>query len=266
MKPLHILCNLGFLILGVLFSLDIINIYWVNNDWHKNIINLGNTRLGRNLMSTHFFGGIFCMFFYTLQKIIVEFGCIKHKIVKYVIHIPIGILLFVCAMITSICGFAYIITQNTIGGLFMDISFAIYGLLLFFTSLYGLMISYQLHTFDANFDDIFDINIKIYYKKLKFTHYAINNIYGALIFSSLFYRILYIYSGLFGYSIPSNITPSTYYERPLDRSFQVLFYVIPIIFTTCYNIMIYNNTKNIAIIFRTIMILAIIVTIVALFI
>jgi len=254
MKFSYLCFNLGLLILGTMFSAMIINIYWVTKQWNDIISNLGDTSLSRTLMSLHFAAGICAMILYPLQKILVNFKFHKHTIIQYVIHGPCGLILFICGLLVSLGGIIYILTHRTVGGIFMDITFAIYGTLIFCISVSGLIIAIWL------------CRIAPDNKNTKFLHYIIGNMYGTLIFSSLFYRILYTYARLFGYPVPSNSTPITFYQRPLDRLFQIAFFTLPLIVVSIYNIMIYKKYKRLAITFTWMLILFMIVTIIIAFI
>ena len=254
MRYIRILCYLGLLTLSVSFSISIINTYWIKNLWDTNIPNLNMTLEARKLMDVHFISGIFCMLFYILQRIIVSLKFLKYNFVQYAIHIPIGFLLYIFGMITGVCGLEYIIKYSTIGGVFMNIAFGIYGSLLFHISLIGLIVSYLVV---AKYPCRCNPRI---------LHYQINNIFGALIFSSLFYRILYMYAKWFGYSVPTNSTPASYYNRELDQKFQLSFYIIPVSLTALYGIFKYNKFKKAKEIFQYIMLLIIIITIVLSFI
>ena len=233
MDPSRVLCNAGFLILGLVFSSVIIQNYWIRNDWNKNIYGLGSDKI---LMNLHFVGGILAMILYPIQRMIVSLK---------IIHILIGVILYLCGIMSSIGGITFIVTHHTIGGQFMDISFAIYGALMFFISLYGFIVSIWLCT---TYDDI------------KYIHYNINNIYGALIYSSLFYRVLYTYAKIFNYPIPTNSTPN-YYKRPLDQTFQVLFYTIPLFMILIYNYVVYKRLDGLRTSLKCLMTLAMAITI-----
>ena len=203
-----------------MFSYDIINTYWIKDDWSKTIPNLGDTRMSKVMMNIHFVGGIFCMILFPVQKIIALIGFVKNPIVMYGFHIPVGMLLFLFGMVTAVCGITYVGIHGTIGGTFMDVNFVIYGYVVFIASFAGFVVSM-----------IFAV-----VRGSKFFHGSVVNIYGVLIFSSFFYRVLYTYAKIIGYDIPTNSTPSGY-VRPLDESFQVLFYGVPLLGVIIYIIL-----------------------------
>jgi len=229
-------------------------------------------------MSIHFACGIYLMIMCITQLIIISSKCSRNnKIIK--IHFLIGITLFIASVLISISGILYALIYSTIGGVFMTCSFTIYGFLIFIITIISSFISFKLkknreyeqyllvittqdnddYNYNYNYSNYSNcsncsncsICFKIinYFKTMKFDtfkkfHSIINDIYCSLVYGSLLYRIFYVYAAWCGYTIPFNNKNLTeLYTRPLDRIFQVSFYVLPIVIIIIYNKIYYTKNK-----------------------
>lgn len=214
----------------VMFSLNVFQ-YLINNNWGMLIPNLGSTTIGKMLMGIHFISGLFCMLGYPIQKLLKLHDCMC-------LHISIGIILNFCAFITGVLGTLYIIVHGTIGGLCMDIGFAIYGILVIFWSIISCIVSFKLIKYTDKINiptlsiQIYDFNDRKFLKKF---HYHMSNIYAALIYGSFFYRLLYVTSKFCGYLVPDKDHIERYF-RPLDQFFQFAFYLIPLLCMILYGL------------------------------
>lgn len=219
MRKLNIILVISLYILIAILTYNIIINYFVRHDWNYNIHHLGDEYIRRCLMSTHYIGGIVLMLFYPLQIMI------RKKSLN--IHILLGIILVLISIVTSLAGMIYIVMYGTIGGPIMSVSFFVLGMLLLCFSILTILTNginknnLNINTIDQlNYDNI-DLE---QYKDNKY-HKKIIILYGSLIYSSLFYRVLYIISLKFGYDIPLT---KELYNRPLDIFFQLGFFTIPL--------------------------------------
>ena len=123
-----------FLLLSTLlflFSYYIIDYYLTERpeDWIVQITNFSSSTTSIFTISTHFFAGVTVMILSPIQ--LLPF-LRSSKFLK--LHKLIGRVIVFASMLLSIAGLSYIILIGTAGGLSMDISFSIYGILMFFTS------------------------------------------------------------------------------------------------------------------------------------
>ena len=191
----------------------IINIYLGKNIWNSRIPDIGNSEIAKILMGVHFVTGLICMYGYLVQPLTRK---------NIIIHEFIGIFLYICASITVICGLIYGIIHGTIGGVAMDIGLAGYGIVV------GTFILVSsIHVYKKRYSDN--------YKKI---HKLMVNIFGALIYGSVLYRIQYIIAALFNYLPPDNIHIERYF-RPLDKAFVFTFYIIPLLLVLFYDYVCY---------------------------
>ncbi len=212
----------------LIFTFPVINNYIIHNNWNETIPNLGDNLTQRFLILSHILLGIISMIIYPLQKLLNKNNHIRHYF--------IGGFLVIISIITSIMGNLYIFLYGTIGGVWMSVSFSFGGILFFILSI-AVPISGYMHKkslFNATnldyFGNLYDHDRQ---KTTKKFHLLIINLFGAYIYASLFYRQLYFQAYIFGYSSSNPPNPSDY-ERPLDRSFQILFYVLPLLFMSIY--------------------------------
>lgn len=136
------------------------------------------------LINTHYVSGMYCTILYPIKKILPE---------SVWVNILTGSL-FIGGIVTSVCGLVYVGVKAMPE--FMAVSFAIYGYILFAISFTGFITTISL----------------FYFEHLKSMYAHIINIFGVLVFSSLFYRILYLYAKISGYDIPTNSTPVNHFK------------------------------------------------------
>lgn len=175
-------------------------------DWSKktnNILpNLGNLYIPAFGMYLHFWAGCFVL----ILGLIVILPISR----KYIIvHRILGNMYVISCVLTSIGGNIFIYTTGTVGGINMDISFSIYGWLLFFCAI----ITY--------------VQAR---RKIINSHKAWAIRLWALGLSSLFYRVSYTVLGICGYSLNSTKD----FMRPLDMILDWWFFVVPLIIAEIY--------------------------------
>lgn len=251
----------------IFYIFQLINTYYVNNEWNSTIKELGSTYSQRVLILIHMTCDIYVMLIYPIQLFV-------SRILK--LHICLGITICISMIISSVCGLSYIFLYRTIGGIPMTICFIVNGILAFAISLVmlilnvkyrttirsmiiatqkiktdntsdlessnnsksqnivpseGLMFSNSIVNEIENDENVKllnpDINI-IIEREYKNLHFVLSSLMGAQIYSSLFYRLLYTYSQLARMPLP------TTYQRPIDIIFGVLFIAIPITFALSY--------------------------------
>jgi len=207
--------------------------YVIGNDWNVVIPQLGSNLGKRVLMLSHILPGILCMIIYPLQRLLDQTNHTRHYL--------IGTFLIFFSFLASIFGNLYIFLYGTIGGLFMSISFSVGGFLLMISAI-GVVVSGYLyrkkniHISEMSYIDLSDIDFDPQSRtQMKNIHLFLVNMFGAMVYSSLFYRQLYFNAYIFGY--PSSHPPTVAdYERPLDRTFQIIYYVLPIFFMLLYSL------------------------------
>lgn len=225
---IDIILSIAIYLQTILFTIPVVYNYIIVDDWNFAIPNLGDTTLQRILMLGHIIPGIICMFLYPIQRLLD-----KHV---YFRHYYIGGLLVAFAIMTTIMGNLYIWIYSTIGGIFMSISFCIGGIIFFIVAIMvaisGILYS-RYRTNSANYILIsvedFNHNEPDRMQKL---HFMMINLFGAYIYASLFYRQLYFIAYTFGYPVTNHDLAG--YERPLDRSFQIIFYALPLLLAAIY--------------------------------
>jgi len=102
-------------------------------DWHT-ISDYSATTIGAVCICIHWVGGVFV----TLLGF-VNLPLSSRKVLPPVLHAAVGRLYVFCACITSLAGLSYVLLIGTVGGLPMDVSFSIYGVLLAVSSIMAAM-------------------------------------------------------------------------------------------------------------------------------
>jgi len=232
------ICTTGFnllalLVLTILFASKVW-LYLIEGQWNRLIQGLGSDLFSRVLMGIHFIGGLTMMTVYPIQKALMLLGSDKPLI--RLTHKLNGISGIAAGLITGIFGSAYILYHGTIGGLWMDIGFGIYGVLVFAVSFTLALISAEMHSNS-------DYEALRFYKQL---HQYFTSLFGALTYASLFYRIQYIFANkIVGYEMPNQCpVQPVCYERPLDRVFIFTFWIIPIVLQSAYAGLLYYKCKR----------------------
>jgi len=221
MKQIAIITSFALLVLSIYFSFNIY-VYLVLNDWSFLIPDLGSSQIGRILMGVHFIFGLSCMFGYCSQLITSYLVSIK---LFYWWHKINGVYVHISAVITGLCGMIYVIVHGTIGGIVMDLGFFIFGLLFTLCPIASICIIWHQKYFNQY-------------------HLVMTNLFAALIFSSLFYRVQYMTAKFVGYPIPNN-THTDLYTRPLDRIFQFSFFLVPLLAVIIYHLTYKNESIRI---------------------
>lgn len=241
--------NILLLTLSLPFVYHLVIEYLVNENWSIIIPSLRNNIMSRNLLIGHMITGILGMILFPLQRLIAGTKYIK-------IHRFLGIFLIIDGFAISLFGLSYIIYAGTIGGVFMSVAFWVYGFCLYISCI---AVAYFAHE-RFKYYEIFDYDILVDHSLINDHHRLSTNIFGALIYSSLFYYILYNYAIKMNYSLP--ITEAMY-ERPLDRGFQTIFFVIPVILTLIWHYLPkYHQLFYVSKIIRCIVILTTIIVII----
>ena len=213
----------------MLFLIPIIYYYIIANDWNVVIPNLGNDLIKRILMLTHIFSGILCMIIYPLQRLLDQSSHFRHYF--------LGVLLMIFSLITSIMGNLYIFLYDTAGGLFMSVSFSVGGMIFMILSI---SVGISGYLYRENLFKVSEMNYIQDYnwddsrkKRAKWIHLLVINLFGALVYASMFYRQLYLNAYIFGYTSQHPVTTMDY-ERPLDRVFQIVYYILPMLLMIIY--------------------------------
>ena len=259
------------------YAYTTISNYFVRNEWDGVIIGLGHSYTQRALIQTHLVCGLYSMLLYPCQTYLSQ---------KIYLHITIGITICLAMILSAIAGLTYISMYGTIGGKVMSIFFGINGVIVFCLGLGILMINLKYRHTIGNFikmkptespDDTSSsfsdtttptensnllLNTTNQMRvagnnKFKKIHTMCIYLFGSAIYSSFFYRILYMYASLFGYTMPSDYNSSDYnssdynssdynstqpqinqsalFNRPLDIFFQFAFFCIPLSIMIVYS-------------------------------
>jgi hypothetical protein len=205
---------------------------------------LANIHPKKIIMSIHFICGIYCMIMFCIQKLIVGMKFHRYTTMN-LIHISLVLTVYLASIILAASGIWYIHDYGTIGGIFMDTCFYMYGFLMLFTTLACIIVAYGInikHPLLQNHSSKFitayltDESIvhadNLRLKNLIKKYHILNNIHGSLIFGAMFYRILYIYAANIQYPLP--VTHNDY-NRTMDLIFQVVFFIIPMIAIVIYS-------------------------------
>ena len=229
---LRVFTNSGLIIWTIIFVVIIFT-------QQTNIPNLVNS----SSLNIHYATGLISMFLFPIQKILVALD------LNYlIVHIILGSIIIINTTITSVCGLIYISLYGTVGSNFMDVSFVIYGLLMLMTSLITLLVSTKIIFYPT--------------KILKQQHYVLTNLLGALIYSSLFYRVLYNWAKLFNYVIPNSTNSEDLYLRPLDQTFQLMFFLLPLTTILSGSLLKVNKQQLLVNVLRGLLIVMMIITLV----
>lgn len=175
---------------------------------------IGNLYLPAFGMYLHFISG-FCLIILSNFQLLPLFEYILYRR----LHKIFGTINIIFCISLSLGGLIFIFSNSTSGGINMSIAFSCYGILLLVVT----MITY-IYIRYKNKEKHIEWGLRLY----------------ALIMSSLFYRILYLISFIFGYTI----TSSQDFKRPLDMCFDWLFFILPLIIIEIY-IRFIKNKQNI---------------------
>lgn len=229
MNFINIVLTATIYVQTILFTIPVVYNYIITDNWNAAIPGLGDTTTQRVLMLGHILPGIMCMFLYPMQRLL-------NKSEHHVRHYFLGGFLVILAIMTTILGNLYIWLYSTIGSTFMSVSFCTGGIIFFLVAITVAISGYIYGKHKTNSSNYVLISVEDFDQeqpnKLQKLHYIFINLFGAYIYASLFYRQLYFIAYSFGYD-PLTNTPAKY-ERPLDRSFQIIFYVLPLSLALIY--------------------------------